>query len=360
MGKVVSGLLGGKEKTKTTKTSSAPTPFGPVEPALEDYIAALQARMGTDTALSGSELVAGLAPAELQALQLLQAGIGQGQEFQGDIFGTARYLADPARLNVAEDPQLQAIAEAITRPFIEQLSQDVLPSIRNDFVGAGQGANTPREREFQTRAMERTSRAASEAVSPLFEKARQSNLDAMTSTILNAPALAGMPLTGYEELLQGGGLTRGIQQEQLNAPRNLLQEYGNILLQFPFGSKGTNQVPYRSGGLLGGAGGAILGGKAASALGFGKTGGTAGSILGGLIGFSDDKVKRDVEKVGETKDGLDIIEFRYKWDKERYRSFRAQQVQDKYPEAVVLLPTPAGHLALAINYGKLEELRYGN
>lgn len=343
-------LLGGSVKNKTTKSSVRPLPYEPVEPALEELIEAIQASMGGTIGQSGESLVAGMDPAELEALALARQIPGRLAPLQQDIFGTAAFLADPSRLDVAGDPQLGAIAEAIVAPFLEGLQQDVLPGIRDDFVGAGQGANTPREQEFQTRAMERTGRAASQAVAPLYENARQSNLNAMTQTILGSPALSQLLTAGIEPLANLGARSRDVMQATLNAPRDLLSEYGNMLLQFPFGTAGQQQTPYRSGGLLSGVGG-VLGVNAASkAAGFGNI----------ASWFSDDLVKKDVEVIDTTPDGLDVIEFEYEWGGGRKRGFRAQQVQDKYPEAVILMPTPDGRAALAVDYDRLEELRYGS
>lgn len=348
---LLSGLLGGKTKMKKTTSTTKPLAYTPVEPALEQLIAAIQASMTGQLGQGGEELVAGASPLQEMAAAMLTGYGSEMAPFLQDIFGTAQFLSNPERLNVAEDPQLAAIASAITAPFIESLQQDVLPGIRDDFVGAGQSVNTPREREFQTRAMERTARAAGQAVSPLYENARQSNLDAMTKTIMSSPAIAGLPLTALEPMMQLGDTYRNIEQSRLNAPRDLLSDYGNILLQFPFGQTGTQKTPYKESGLLGDVG-AVMGINAASkALGFGN--------IASWFGASDIRVKENVETVGRLGQ-LDVIEFEYVWEPGvRRRGLIAQQVARVMPDAVGAMIAPNGQPALGINYDMVLEAYHG-
>ena len=62
-----------------------------------------------------------------------------------------------------------------------------------------------------------------------------------------------------------------------------------------------------------------------------------GSLLGGLGGLfslSDERAKDDMEKIGETDDGLGIFKFRYKGDAKTQIGLKAQEVQKKKPKAV--------------------------
>lgn len=66
-------------------------------------------------------------------------------------------------------------------------------------------------------------------------------------------------------------------------------------------------------------------------------------MLGGLFGvagnaalaFSDERLKEDIEKVGETADDLGIYAFRYKGDDALRIGLMAQEVEKKNPDAVV-------------------------
>lgn len=80
--------------------------------------------------------------------------------------------------------------------------------------------------------------------------------------------------------------------------------------------------------------------------------GQAVGTLGMLAFMSDPRLKEDVERVGKDEEtGLNIYEFDYKGDKSdsRYQGVMADEVEKKYPEAVV--ETDSGFKA--VNYGAL-------
>lgn len=73
-----------------------------------------------------------------------------------------------------------------------------------------------------------------------------------------------------------------------------------------------------------------------------------GSFGGALIGLSDERAKKDVEKRGEI-DGMGIYDFHYKGEPEgapKHTGLMAQEVAETKPEAV--LDTPSG--LMAVNY----------
>jgi hypothetical protein len=70
-----------------------------------------------------------------------------------------------------------------------------------------------------------------------------------------------------------------------------------------------------------------------------KKGGT-GSLLGTLGSaaiLSDARMKRDIEIIGETSNGLPVYSFRYVWDDKRHTGLMAQDVEKIAPHAVVTL-----------------------
>lgn len=79
------------------------------------------------------------------------------------------------------------------------------------------------------------------------------------------------------------------------------------------------------GGLLGS--GLIGGGGLAG-------GGLAGAGLGALM-FSDERLKEDIERVGETDDGIPIYRWRYKGDEQVHIGPMAQDVEKVKPNAVL-------------------------
>lgn len=65
--------------------------------------------------------------------------------------------------------------------------------------------------------------------------------------------------------------------------------------------------------------------------------GLLGSLGGGLLGlFSDERLKEDIEKVGQTDDGQNIYTYQYKGDPSEttHMGLLAQEVEKKHPEAV--------------------------
>jgi hypothetical protein len=73
-----------------------------------------------------------------------------------------------------------------------------------------------------------------------------------------------------------------------------------------------------------------------------------GTVAGGLFSLSDERVKEDKEKVGETDDGLGIYSYRMKGSPRREIGLMAQEVKKKKPRAVRRRPDGL----MAVNYEK--------
>jgi len=73
-----------------------------------------------------------------------------------------------------------------------------------------------------------------------------------------------------------------------------------------------------------------------------------GQVAGGLFALSDERVKEDKEKIGETDDGLGIYSYRMKGSPRREIGLMAQQVKKKKPSAVRRRPDGL----MAVNYEK--------
>lgn len=70
--------------------------------------------------------------------------------------------------------------------------------------------------------------------------------------------------------------------------------------------------------------------------------------LGGLFALSDERAKDDVERIGETDDGLGLYSFKYKGDDKTQIGLMAQDVKKKKPKAVKKLPSGL----MAVNYAE--------
>ncbi len=93
-----------------------------------------------------------------------------------------------------------------------------------------------------------------------------------------------------------------------------------------------NLSPFWS--ILGGAGNmASMGGGAALGA---SGGGGAAAGGGGAAAASDRSLKQDIKKVGVSKNGINIYEFRYKKNpKHKFRGVIAQELEKEFPEAII-------------------------
>jgi len=133
-------------------------------------------------------------------------------------------------------------------------------------------------------------------------------------------------------------------QEQQNYPIEMLNLRLGATSATPYGmtQTGTQFVP-RGNSFLGGLGAV---GSAASGI----------AALAPLLGFSDERMKTDIEKVGRDKEtGLDMYAYRYKGDPKTYPKVvgpMAQDVEKKYPEQVREV---AGRKAVNLGFGPMRK-----
>lgn len=72
-----------------------------------------------------------------------------------------------------------------------------------------------------------------------------------------------------------------------------------------------------------------------------KTAGTGGIVSGlvsaaaAVFAFSDDRLKENITKIDQRRDGLGIYEFNFKGSTQRFRGVLASEVERMYPKAVV-------------------------
>lgn len=170
-----------------------------------------------------------------------------------------------------------------------------------------------------------------------------------------APASNLLQIGGMQQQQNQAGLDAAQQlfQEQQTTPWNALSQYAS----FPtsIGSMGGTQVtqgtqqtktsgvsPLQS----------ILG-LGTSLLGLGTGGGASlgGGLLKGLIG-SDERMKENIQEVGELHDGQKVHAYNYKGDPRTQIGLLAQEVAQTKPEAVGALGI--GDL-LGVNYAKATE-----
>jgi hypothetical protein len=133
-------------------------------------------------------------------------------------------------------------------------------------------------------------------------------------------------------------------QEQRNYPIEMLNLRLGATTATPYGTttSGSQFVP-RGNNLLAGLGAA---GSAASGF----------AALAPLLGFSDERMKTDIEKVGKDEEtGLTMYAYRYKGDPKTYPKVvgpMAQEIEKKYPGQVTEV---AGRKAVNLGFGPMRK-----
>lgn len=192
-----------------------------------------------------------------------------------------------------------------------------------------------------------------QAFSPLFSQA--------TSAADQIQALLGGDTSGFDNFKEATGFNwaaeRGSRGVTGNAAaRGLLRSGATGESLVNFGNQIQNQyanqyldrllglgaMGLQAGSIVGGAGG-VSEGKGRSKPGLG------GFIGGALAKVSDRRTKTNIEKVGETSEGLGIYEYNYIGDPTRHVGVMADEVEKIKPEA--LGPTIMGFKT--VNYNKL-------
>lgn len=139
-------------------------------------------------------------------------------------------------------------------------------------------------------------------------------------------------------LLNSGSTARALQREGTELNQSF---YNNYLGQL----SNLAGLGLQAGGLV-----ANTGQRSTSQGGGPSTAGTIASTLGGIASiFSDERLKEDIKKVGETEAGLPIYTFRYKGEDKVQMGVMAQDVEKKQKKAMG--PRIAGYRT--VNYAEV-------
>lgn len=133
----------------------------------------------------------------------------------------------------------------------------------------------------------------------------------------NAPNIVNSVNGSISNLYNMGGNEQALQQSQINAPWQLLNNYSN-LIQGQYGGNTSTSTPYYTNQMAGAMGGAMGGAALGGALSSGSSYGSGlGALAGGLAGaYSDRRLKTDIFATGDILPiGLPLYRFRYVWEK---------------------------------------------
>jgi hypothetical protein len=168
----------------------------------------------------------------------------------------------------------------------------------------------------------------------------------------NQAAGVGMIGQGLDASNAGANATLQAEAQRLGIPLQnlgLLSSLGIPIAGLGSQSSGTSNTTNQMSGVQQFLGitqglGNLFGG------GGGGGGGGAGSVAGIAKFLSDRRLKRDIERVGELPNGLNVYTFRYLWDDQPFIGLMADEVQKVIPDAVSMVGD-----YLAVDYGMVME-----
>ena len=221
---------------------------------------------------------------------------------------------------------------------VESTKAHVLPGIDARFMSAGRAGSG-----LHGRAV---GEGLGSALGGLYNQMYQSERDRMTQAMGQAPGLAQADYTDMQMMGNVGAQREAIAQKPISeaiarfdydqsAQQNALENYMRMVSgNFGQQTTGTTQqfLPKQD------SASQYIG----SAL-------QAAAIVAPFFMMSDERVKTDIKRVGETDDGLPVYTYRYVWGGPPQMGVMAQDVAEDNPGAVYV--TPSGFLAL--DYSRL-------
>lgn len=341
----------------TTSTVTKSDPWSGQQPYLQSVFGGAQNAYG-QYASDPSSSVAGFTPQQQQAMGLTQnvanatnAGNAAAVNNAAGNYTTnlvnGNYLnSNPgnaafsqfANGSMNNNPYMQGMANAAADSITRNYQTATAPQTTSQMEGSGRygsgamaNAQSQNEQNLATQlgnsmnnlygGMYQTNMAnqlqGAQGLSSNYNTASQQQLAGSA----NAPNIVNSVNGAISNLYNMGGNQQALNQSQINAPWQLLNNYSN-LIQGQYGGQTSTQQPYYTNQMAGAMGGAMGGAALGSMLSNGSNYGSgAGALLGGAMGaYSDRRLKSDIEPTGESLDnGLPLYRYRYLWDASHVR-----------------------------------------
>lgn len=196
------------------------------------------------TGAGGQSLVPSLSPDTLMAIALARDIAANQFNRYGDIQQAQQFgLKDV--LSPTSNPYLQQYMEAVTRPVMQQLQEQVLPGLTDEAIIAGQFGGT-RPSLAQAQAVERATRAALDATTRLGSEAYGRGLNTFERTLALTPVIQQAQLAPLELLYGAGSIQEQHREKQLLDPWRRLQLFQGIIGGQQYGrtTSTTQPQPY--------------------------------------------------------------------------------------------------------------------
>lgn len=214
------------------------------------------------------------------------------QAFAPSLFGQ-QFLASGAAGLPGANPALQGSIDAATRPIIESLTQNILPSIRGEALTSGQFGGS-RQGIAEGLAAQGAQRQVGDTAAQVANESFLRALQAQVGALALAPQTLQQLFGGQQALASVGGAQRQLEQSLLN------EEAQRFIAEQTIPFEASRQVAAIAAGLPGGTttsvgtapsgssnvfssvlGGAATGTAIGAATPLGPAG---GAILGGILG----------------------------------------------------------------------------
>lgn len=317
------------QPTQTTVTQQNSQPWDAQQTYLKDVFQQAQNAYNANPNFAPfpGQMVAPFSPETQQAFQLQTQRALSGSPLTNAAQGQQLATINGQYLDPNNNPGLQTV--------LNRTIASVAPQISAQFANAGQGG------ALQGRAM---GLGLGDALGSILYNNYNNERGIQNAAAQGSPNLANVDFQNISALGQVGAAQEQQQQNIINAE---MQKYQQSQLG-PWQALGqyAGDVSGNYGGTSSGTSSTMLPSPNPWAQGIGTLASLAG--IGGMI-FSDERLKENVERVGQTDEGLPIYTYNYIWGGPTQMGVMAQDVLEVNPEAVGV--TPQG--LLAVDYGAL-------
>ena len=223
IGGIAGGLLGGASDSGNPKNINKPwmkqnrrgLRFG-VNEARDIY--------GTPQQYYPGETVAPLNPYQLSGANYLQGYAGSIQPYIDQTQQMSSFMQSPAMLDVANNPYVGGMADAMGNRLGRMLTRQALPAIRRGSSAAGQFGGS-RGDIAKGLAIGDTQQAFGDAMANLYGGAYQSGLGAVNRAQSMAPQFTMLGTFPGQQMMGLGDMFRGYDQQLIDAARDRFDFY---------------------------------------------------------------------------------------------------------------------------------------
>lgn len=349
--------MGGKSKTQTTQQSSSTAPPDYVSEAYQKLFQSAQDAASKGYQSYGGQRVAGLSPEQEAGIAATTAAAGKADPYFGKAGGYLDQSAQAISPIAYSGEALQQFMNPFQKDVIDATMAQTAENDRRqqqDLTGkaimqgawGGDRAGVAKAELARQQKMAADSTLAglnsqnfSQALQAFQQQqgvdlsARQSDAQRQASAgsqFMNlGQAAQDSALKDAYAQIQAGGVRQQNEQSKADA------DYEDWLSEQAYPFQSQSWLANILGGIGSGAGSTTSGSSTTK----GSGGSNAGSYLGAGVSllsalFSDERLKEDIEQVGETFDGQPIYRYRFRGSPKTQIGLMAQDVEDVHPEAV--------------------------